>query len=195
MKKQLLTLIVAVSVISCFAQATLTITPATTYQTITGWGEEGGTNTQYEGTPPYLVKQIINESVNVLGLNRLRYECNQGNAAQSYGMCPSWEMQNDNASPDTLNMNAIDTVNVDYYMKNYFIPYKQAVQANGETFSFYVSPSWYIGGSTGDIPAFLRYSPGEYAEYLLSNMNYIKNKYSLVPDYVNICNEAGNNCM
>ncbi len=193
MQKSLYTLIGLTFVTLGFAQATLTITPSTTYQTITGWGEEGGTNTQYEGVPPYLVNQIINESVNVLGLNRLRYECFQGNAAQSYGMCPSWEMQNDNASPDTLNMNSIDTANVDYYMKNYFVPYKQAVQANGETFSFYVSPSWYIGGSTGDIPAFLRYSPGEYSEYLLSNMNYIKNKYGLVPDYVNICNEAGNN--
>jgi glucuronoarabinoxylan endo-1,4-beta-xylanase len=179
--------------VSASAQPTITVNSATQYQTIKGWGQTGGTNTQYEGTPPYLVKQIINESVNGLGLNTLRYESYQGNYSQSYAMCKGWEFENDNASPDTLNFGAIDTVGIDYYMQHYFVPYKQAVSARGETFGFYVSPSWYYNGSTGDIPAFLRYSPGEYAEYIISNLNYIKNKYGLVPDYVNICNEAGNN--
>ncbi len=108
-------------------------------------------------------------------------------------MCRSWEWTNDNGSPDTTIGTAFDTVAVDYYMQNLFVPWKQKVVANGEPFTFYESPSWYFNGSTGDIPAFLRYSPGEYAEYLISNLLYLKNKYGLTAEYVTMCNEAGNN--
>jgi O-glycosyl hydrolase len=175
------------------AQDTVSINSTVQYQTIKGWGGTGGQNTQYEGTPPYLINQIINESVNGLGLTGLRYECFQGSYSQSYAMCHTWEWTNDNGSPDTTVWSAFDTTGVDYYMQNLFVPWKNKVAANGEPFTFYESPSWYVGGSTGDIPTFLRYSPGEYAEYLISNLLYLKNKYGLVADYVTMCNEAGNN--
>jgi O-glycosyl hydrolase len=175
------------------AQGTITVNPLIQYQTIRGWGGTGGQNTQFEGTPPYLINQIINESVDGLGLTGLRYECYQGSYSQSYAMCRSWEWTNDNGSPDTTSWGAFDTTAVDNYMQNLFVPWKNKVVSNGEPFSFYESPSWYLNGSTGDIPAFLRYSPGEYAEYLISNLLYLRNKYGLTADYVTICNEAGNN--
>ncbi len=175
------------------AQSTISINPLIQYQTIKGWGGTGGQNTQFEGTPTYLINQIINESVDGLGLTGLRYECYQGSYSQSYAMCRSWEWTNDNGSPDTTIWGAFDTTAVDYYMQNLFVPWKNKVVSNGEPFSFYESPSWYLNGSTGDIPAFLRYSPGEYAEYLISNLHYLKNKYGLTADFVTMCNEAGNN--
>jgi hypothetical protein len=178
--------------VKTFAQDTVSINPAIQYQTIKGWGGTGGQNTQYEGTPPYLITQIINESVDDLGLTGLRYECFQGSYSQSYAMCRTWEWTNDNGSPDTTVWTAFDTTGVDYYMQNLFVPWKNKVVGNNEPFTFYESPSWYIGGSTGDIPAFLRYSPGEYAEYLISNLLYLKNKYGLTADYVTMCNEPGN---
>ena len=174
------------------AQDTVAINPLVQYQTIKGWGGEGGQNTQYEGIPPYLITQIINESVNSLGLTGLRYESFQGNETFSYGAHHTWEWTNDNGSPDTLVPLALDTGDIDYYMQNLFVPWKNAVVANGDPFNLYFSPSWYYGGSTGDIPAFLRYSPGEYAEYYTSNLLYLKNKYGLVADYATMCNEAGN---
>jgi uncharacterized protein YjdB len=176
-----------------FAADTVRVNSAITYQTIKGWGGTGGQNTQFEGTPPYLITQIINESATGIGLNGLRYESYQGNYAQSYGQHHTWEWMNDNHSPDTLVSNALDTTAVDYYMNNLFVPWKSQVVANGDSFTFYMSPSWYFNGSTGDIPAWLRFSPGEYAEYYLSNLNHLKNKFGLVPDYVTMCNEAGNN--
>ncbi len=175
------------------AQDTMYVNSAVKYQTIKGWGGEGGQNTQFENTPGYLITQIINESVDDLGLTNLRYECYQGSDAQSYGMCRTWEWTNDDGSPDTTVWSAFDTVPVDNYMQNLFIPWKNQVVADGMPFTFYVDPSWYIDGSTGDIPAFLRYSPGEYSEYLISNLEYLKRKYGLVADYTTICNEAGNN--
>jgi O-glycosyl hydrolase len=178
---------------NAMGQVTVTVNPAIQYQTIKGWGGTGGQNTQFEGTPAYMINQIINVSVNDLGLTGLRYECFQGSYSQSYAMCRSWEWTNDNGSPDTTLWTAFDTTGVDNYMQNLFVPWKNAVTANGEPFTFYESPSWYVNGSTGDIPEFLRYSPGEYAEYLISNLNYLRNKYGLTADYVTICNEAGNN--
>jgi hypothetical protein len=175
------------------AQDTVALNPAIHYQTIKGWGGSGGQNTQFEGTPSYLIRQIIDESVDGLGLTGLRYECFQGSYSQSYAMCRSWEWTNDNGSPDTTVGTAFDTTGVNYYMKNLFVPWRDKVTSNGEPFTFYESPSWYLGGSTGDIPAFLHQSPGEYAEYLISNLLYLKNKYGLVADFVTMCNEAGNN--
>src|SRR6185437_8775560 len=100
---------------------------------------------------------------------------------------------NDNGSPDTVVESAFDSGAIDNYYNNLIMPWKKLVAANGDSFLFYVSPSWYYGGSTGDIPAFLKYSPGEYAEYYISYLNHIKNQYGLVPNYVTMCNEAGNN--
>jgi Secretion system C-terminal sorting domain len=179
-------------VLRTYAQDTVVVNPAIQYQTIKGWGGTGGQNTQYEGTPPYLINQIINESVDGLGLTGLRYECFQGSYSQSYAKCHTWEWTNDNGSPDTTLFTSFDTTGVDYYMQNLFVPWKNKVVGNGEPFTFYESPSWYYSGSTGDIPAFLRYSPGEYSEYLISNLLYLKNKYGLTADYVTVCNEAGN---
>jgi len=176
-----------------FAQDTVAINTTVQYQTIKGWGGTGGQNTQFEGTPQYLIDQILDVSINDLGLTGLRYECYQGSYSQSYGMCRSWEWTNDNGSPDTTLWSSFDTTSVDNYMQNLFVPWKNKVIARGDPFTFYESPSWYFNGSTGDIPAFLRYSPGEYAEYLISNLLYLKNKYGLVADYVTMCNEAGNN--
>jgi hypothetical protein len=192
MRKIVLALSLFFFVQTLFAGDSVVVNPAIHYQTIKGWGGEGGQNTQYEGTPPYLISQIINESVNSLGLTGLRYESWQGLSSLSYGQQYTWEWTNDNGSPDTLVPAALDTLEIDYYMKNLFVPWKNKVVANGDSFNFYFSPSWYISGSTGDIPAFLRYSPGEYAEYYISNLNYLKNKYGLVANYATMCNEAGN---
>ena len=175
-----------------FAQDTVAINTAIQFQTIKGWGGEGGQNTQYEGSPPYLINQIINTSVNDLGLTGLRYESFQGNETFSYGPHHTWEFTNDNGSPDTLISSTLDTGAIDYYMQNLFVPWKNAVVAKGDSFNFYFSPSWYSGGSTGDIPAFLRYSPGEYAEYYIANLQYLKRRYGLTADYATMCNEAGN---
>ena len=174
------------------AQDSINVNSSIQFQTIKGWGGTGGQNTQFEGTPPYLINQIINESVDGLGLTGLRYESYQGSYSQSYGMCRTWEWTNDNGSPDTTLWQAFDTTAVDNYMANLFVPWKNKVVANGEPFTFYESPSWYVSGSTGDIPAFLRYSPGEYSEYLISNLLYLQRKYGLTADYVTMCNEAGN---
>ena len=45
------------------------------------------------------------------------------------------------------------------------IPFKRAVEANGEPFNIYVSPSFFNGGSSGAAPSWLLNNPGEYADY------------------------------
>lgn len=175
-----------------FALDTVKVNSTIQYQTIKGWIGGGGENTQFEGTPSYLITQDINESVNGVGFTGLRDDMYQGNYSQSYGQHHTWEWTNDNGSPDTMVQSAFDSGAIDYYYNNLIVPWRNQVVANGDSFLFYFSPSWYFGGSTGDIPAFLRRSPGEYAEYYISYLNHIKNQFGLVPNYVTMCNEAGN---
>ncbi len=191
-KKILFAIITLLSATRLMAQDTVHVNSAVTYQTIKGWVGAGGENTQFEGTPPYMITQDINESVNGVGFTGLRDDMYQGNYSHSYGQQHTWEWTNDNGSPDTVTESAFDSGAIDYYYNNLIVPWRNAVVGNGDSFLFYMSPSWYYGGSTGDIPAFLRYSPGEYAEYYISYMNHIKNQYGLIPNYITMCNEAGN---
>jgi len=73
------------------------------------------------------------------------------------------------------------------------VPFKQRVEANGDPFDMYVSPSFFDGGSSGSAPAWLLHSPGEYAEYATAFLLHLKNTHNVTANYYCICNEAGNN--
>jgi len=161
-------------------EATVTVNPQIRYQTILGWGAPAG----LFWLPDQLVDEIIEESVNGLGLTRLRFEPPRR----------EWEdVLNDDGDPYHIRWEAFKTARTDAFVAKILLPFKGRVEANGEHFSLYVSPSFFDGGSSGSAPAWLLYSPAEYAEWASAMLIYLRDKHKIVADYYCICNEAGNN--
>lgn len=165
---------------------TVTIDPNVQHQTILGWGASSWLPSQIT---PALRQETIDMAVNELGLTRLRLEPPGGNAAHQR----RWEWENDNADPEDTNWAAMNTAGMDARVVEMVAPFKQLVEANGETFTMYLSPSFFNGGSSGEVPPWLFHCPAEYAEFATSMLRYLKDTHGLAVDYYCILNEAGNN--
>ncbi|MCX7045497.1 MAG: hypothetical protein NTX50_08455 [Candidatus Sumerlaeota bacterium] len=162
----------------------MTINPSTRYQTILGWG---GATPGFD-MPAALRNEVIDVGVNEWGLTRLRYEGPGGNSNKMR----RWEWINDNGDPMDINWSAFRTADMDKRIAEWVIPFKQRVEANGDPFNLYLSPSFFNNGSTGSAPGWLRYSPGEYAEYACALLTRLRDVHHITADYYSICNEAGN---
>jgi O-glycosyl hydrolase len=177
---------VASCAVTVLANVDVTLYPAVQYQTILGWGAASW-------SPPW-VKQslreaLIRDAVNELGLTRLRLELPSGNGADAR----AWEWLNDDWDPLTTNWSAFNTAASDGRIAEMIVPFKEAVEANGDPFNLYVSPSLFDGGSSGAAPIWLLNNPGEYAEFALSYLLNLKNSFDIEADFYCILNEAGNN--
>lgn len=166
--------------------ATVTIDSATQYQTIRGWG---ASSWDPQWARPAVRDEVIREIVDELGLTRLRLEPPGGNR----NTMRRWEWLNDNDDPEDINWAAFDTTALDERAVNMVVPFKQRVEANGDPFDIYLSPSFFNGGSSGEVPPWLRYNPGEYAEFALAWLLRMRDVHGVEADYYCICNEAGNN--
>ncbi len=166
--------------------ATVMVNASTQYQIILGWGASSW-------RPPWvtaaLKDEVFYEAVNDLGLTRLRLEIPGGNRADDR----RWEWYNDDGNPENINWTAFNTASFDNHVADAVTPFKQLVEARGEQFDIYVSPSYFNGGSTGEAPAWLLHSPGEYAEHALALLTRLKNIHGIDADWYCILNEAGNN--
>jgi O-glycosyl hydrolase len=188
--KNLFGVLALVAVTACATTASadvnVTLDPTIRYQTILGWGAASY-------TPPWVSQSLrdalIREAVNELGLTRLRLELPSGNQSDAR----AWEWLNDDWDPTHINWSAFDAAAVDKRVTETVIPFKEAVEANGDPFNLYVSPSFFNGGSSGAAPVWLLNNPGEYAEFALAFLSYLKNAYGIEADYYCILNEAGNN--
>ncbi len=178
-------LTIAVIAGAASADVAVSVNPAVQYQTIQGWGASSWLTPKMT---PELRAEVLREAVNDLGLTRLRLEPPAGNFAGSR----RWEWENDNGDPEDIHWPALNTTPLDQLMTNVILPFRQMVEANGEPFQVYVSPSFFNGGSSGSVPPWLFNSPGEYAEYAASILLYLRDTHGLVPNYYCILNEAGN---
>jgi len=166
-------------------EVTVTLNPAVKHQTIRGWScnpfhIQGGARQR---------EQILDDAVNVLGLTRMRWQQPNGNRSTMR----RWEWENDNGDPDQADLSKFNTADAEKFIEAYVVPFKRRVEANGDPFELWLSPSFFRGGSSGDVPAFLLHSPGEYAEYATSFIRYLKDKHGIETAHYAICNEAGNN--
>jgi len=179
---------VAVSLGACRSAAdpdvTLTISPEVRHQRILGWGK----TTPWLPAPRMLRDQCIERAVNDLGINRLRFEglCGNGTGRRS------WEWLNDNDDPFDINWDGYNTKALDQRVVEWLVPWKKAVEARGESFNLYVSPSFFRGGSSGDLPPWMLANPDEYAEWALALLLRLRDVHGITADYYSICNEAGN---
>ncbi len=164
---------------------TITLDPATKHQVIRGWS----CNPHYLEGPREQREQVIYDAVNELGINRVRWQQPNGNRSNMR----RWEWENDNGDPEATDYSRLNTADADRFVQAYLLPFKRLVEARGEPFELWLSPSFFRRGSTGDVPAFLLHSPGEYAEFATSFILYLKRKYGITTIHYSICNEAGNN--
>lgn len=182
----ILTLAISAWMVVAGASVTVSIDQGEEYQTVLGWGATSW-------SPPWITdalrEEIILEAVNDFGLTRLRLEGPGGNRSNDR----RWEWLNDNWDPTDINWAAFNTARLDERVSGTVAPFKQRVEANGEPFNLYVSPSFFDGGSTGEVPPWLLNSPGEYAEFAISFLLHLKNVHGIEADYYCILNEAGNN--
>lgn len=166
------------------APVQVTLDHATRYQTVLGWGAA----TPHLSLTPELRQDLLREAVDELGLTRLRLEPPSGNGAETR----RYECINDDGDPEHINWAAFNTDQLDKKVTEWVLPFKQRVEAFGAPFSIYLSPSFFDNGSSGAAPGFLRYSPGEYADYALAYLLRLKH-HGIEPDLYCILNEAGNN--
>jgi hypothetical protein len=162
----------------------VTIVPAVEHQTILGWGA----STASVDIPQPLRDQILDEAVFDLGLTRLRLGPPSGNRSTER----RWEWLNDNGDPDDINQAAFGTTWLDKDVTAWYAPFKQRVEAHGDPFCLYVSPSFFDGGSSGAVPIWLLQSPGEYAEFAISLITHLRDTHGITPDFYCILNEPGN---
>ncbi|MDO8587075.1 MAG: glycoside hydrolase family 30 beta sandwich domain-containing protein [Armatimonadota bacterium] len=181
MRPAYISILVAVIIVSpqTIFGVTVTLSPSAHHQTILGWGATAPN----VSIPKMLRDQILDEAVNDLGLTRLRFEIPRRD----------WEdAVNDNSDPNTVNWSAFKTTKTDFKVRNWIQPFKRRVEANGDSFNLYVSPSFFDSRSSGTVPAWMLNSPAEYAECAAAFLTYLKKTYNITADYYCICNEAGN---
>ncbi len=170
----------------CQAQdAVVTVDTSVRHQTILGWGK----TTPWAPAPRLARDIVIERAVGDLGITRLRYEPPSGNRAGAR----AWEWLNDNDDPRDTNWHALSVEALNARAAEWIVPFKDAVEARGDPFSLYVSPSFFDGGSSGSVPPWLLNDPEEYAEFAASVLLRLRESWGVTADYYSICNEAGNN--
>src|SRR3989344_4166109 len=184
------------------AQATITVNPNQTYQTMTGWEATAGADPRvlcYPNFPNYK-NQVYDLLVDELGINRLRLEIragvenqqdywtnyvNQGSPPDPDPNYTFWREHrystvNDNADPNNINWSGFQFSEMDWAIDNVILPIKQRVEANGEQLFINVN---YVA-FTAQIGSGLQYihnQPAEYAEFVLATYTHLQQK-GLVPD-------------
>lgn len=129
--------------------------------------------------PEWLKLEMIDDAVNVLGINRIRVQ------GQYRGK--EWEPVNDNDDPNKINWAAFRTRFLDAKMSYFILPLKKAVEARGDPFDYYISFNNYPGA----MPAHLTGTSDEFVEFYFSFVKYLAEKHKLPPNYIVLQNEPG----
>ena len=170
---------------------TIVLFPAIIYQTMGGWEATAETGRLYSAAWNNYKNALFDQSVNDLGINRLRVEITSGaeNPVDYYVQwragqiteneynAKRYEIINDNADPNTINPNGFKWTQLDGVIDEVVLPLRQRLQARGET--LWVSINYVdFGASTFEH----KNTPTEYAEFVLAAYQHIQTKYGFVPN-------------
>ena len=196
-----------------FQQATITIDPTVSYQTMLGWeavaqagqiAEISTVSNKSNVNPafPNYKNQLFDAVVNDLGLNRLRLELRSGlensvdysdrytNGQISYNdwKARRYEIINDNNDPQVINPNGFKFFELDFNVENVVIPLRQRLAARGE--KLYLNLNYVDFG-----PSSFEHknSPEEYAEFILATFLHLRDKYGFTPDALEMILEPDTN--
>jgi hypothetical protein len=181
------------------------VDPTRTYQTMKGWEatarlwETNKEEDRYDQSWLSFRNHIFDRLVNELGINRVRLEIKSGaeNPVDYWTKFETgeigykayrryyYEKINDNDVPDRINPAGIQFSALDYQVEAIVLPLKRRIEANGER--LFVNLNYVDFGQTeekGTLSHAL--NPEEYAELIHAAFVHLKEKYSLVPDALEI---------
>jgi O-glycosyl hydrolase len=152
----------------------VTINPFVRFQTMRGWGATLSFMRDLNFVSQAAVDQMIDESVNDLGLTFLRI---------GYGLLA--EPFNDNGNPQAINWAGFHDANtIDRDVARGLGRFTQLVQANGETPSFLVAKDWEFSA-----PEWM--TDAEFSEHVTANLLYYRNQHGIDITFNAIDNEPG----
>jgi hypothetical protein len=166
--------------------ATVTVNSGSKLQTWTGWEasvEQWHRPNNYASygnsylIPSNYSQERLDTIVNDLGLTALRFELLIHMSGGREGLEPT----NDNSDPLTLDSSKILWNYIDPYIREFVIPFRDRVVANGDKF--------YLVLSSTAWDAWQWNSPNEFAEIYMAGLDRLKNKYGVTPDAIIIFNE------
>ena len=156
------------------AADTVTINPAVRYQTMRGWGASISFLRDMNYVSQATVDQIIDESVNDLGLTFLRI---------GYGMLI--EPFNDNGNANSINWAGFhDKSTVDRDVARGMGRFNALVLANGEPPAYLLDKDWEFSA-----PSWMNDS--EFSENATANILYFRDQHGIVVNFNSIDNEPG----
>lgn len=168
----------------------ITLDPALTFQTISGWEATADLPDNPADPAPAYREELLDRLVSEVGINRLRLEIRSGaeNVTDQISRHISGELDfrdwkdtrydvvNDNDDPFEINWDGFDFAELDWHVENTILPVRERLRARGEELivnlcmvSFNARPTFHQ-------------EPEEYAEFVLATYLHLQEKYGFVPD-------------
>ncbi|MFN0277198.1 MAG: dockerin type I domain-containing protein [Pyrinomonadaceae bacterium] len=175
--------------------------PSIRYQTMRGWEAVGEAGQFYSPAWNNYKNALLDQTVNDLGLNRIRLEIKSGieNPVDYFTQWQSgqitenqynakrYEIINDNSSSGVVNPSGFQWASLDRTIEQVVNPLRQRLQARGET--LWVNVNYVDFGSS----AFEhKNDPAEYAEFVLAAFQHMQSAYGFVPDSWEVILEPDN---
>lgn len=182
---------------------TITVDPAVTYQTITGWEATAWVAEPGDPAFPHYKDTLYEALLDDVGITRLRLEVRSGAenadnwAAYQNGTIDyqTWRSRryatiNDNADPYTIDWSGFHFTEMDGAIESVVNPLRDLAAARGG--SLYVNLNYVA--FTGQITdgAYIHNDPEEYAEFVLATYLHMQQKYGWVPDAWEVLLEPDN---
>ena len=180
------------------------VQPAITHQTMLGWEvlPELGQNECSAQASAAVRGELLDRAVNEMGINRLRVTLVSGTehnvdhfARFKAGQITfdEWKSTwfipvNDNGDPRVINAAGFKFSHLDQQIDDAVLPLRQRLAARGERLYFNLAYTDFFNNT----PFEQRDDPEEYAELILAAFQHIREKYSLVPDALEILIEPDN---
>ena len=190
--------------------ATITVNPSETYQTMRGWEvnarvwETDKKHDRFDPSWERYSEELVQLLANELGINRVRIEIKSGaeNPVDYWALFRDgkigyqeykrhyYEKINDNDDPYVANPLGFQFSALDYQVEKIVLPLAKLVAANGE--KLYVNLNYVDFG--GPIKSGLSHAqnPEEYAELIHATFEHLKRRYGLTPDALEIVLEPEN---
>lgn len=186
------------------ADATITLDPSATYQTITGWEAVCWAANDSDAFSRF-INEVCDRVVNDVGITRIRLEVRAGaeNSEDYWSQyrsgqipyetwrCKRYATVNDDGDPDHINPTGFHFSELDWAVSHIVAPLKQRVEANGDHLFVNVN---YVAftGQIRDCGEYLHDDPEEYAEFVLATYLHLRDTYGWVPDAWEVILEPDN---
>ena len=184
--------------------AEITLDSTRRFQTIVGWEATVQAGQDLPGFSRYR-DSVYALAVDELGINRLRLEVgssventtdyqtlfNTGVITREEWLCNRYATANDDADPNHINEAGFRWASFDRKVEQVVLPLKRRIEANGE--KLYLNLN-YVAFATRVCKGkeYHHIDPEEYAEFIVAVVTHLKEKYSLVPDALEIILEPDN---